>query len=112
MKKERIDYYIEYIFNYFRRNDCVKAGHGLMVRTIRFTSEKSFTRPKMNNLWFVIDLLIQNDYLKLKENDFICLTEKGSDYINGIDDLTPSVNFEQLIDPEKSLNKDIVYNSL
>lgn len=112
MKKERIDYYIEYIFNYFRRNGCLKAGHGLMLRTIRFTSEKSFTRPKMNNLWFVIDLLIQNDYLKLKENDFICLTEKGSDYINGIDDLTPSVNFERLIDPEKSLNKDIVYSSL
>lgn len=112
MKKERIDYYIEYIFNYFRRNDCVKAGHGLMVRTIRFTSEKSFTRPKMNNLWFVIDLLIQNDYLNLKENDFICLTEKGSDYINGIDGLTPLVDFEQLIDPKMSINKDIVFNSL
>lgn len=112
MKKERIDYYIEYIFDYFRKNGCVKDGHGLMLRTIRFTSEKSFTRPQMNNLWFVIDLLIQNNYLKLKENDFICLTEKGSDYINGIDGLTPSVNFEQLIDPEKSLNKDIVYNSL
>lgn len=112
MKKERIDYYIEYIFDYFRKNGCVKDGHGLMLRTIRFTSEKSFTRPQMNNLWFVIDLLIQNNYLKLKENDFICLTEKGSDYINGIDGLTPLVNFEQLIDPEKSLNKDIVYNSL
>lgn len=112
MKKERIDYYIEYIFNYFRKNGCVKDGHGLMLRTIRFTSEKSFTRPQMNNLWFVIDLLIQNNYLKLKENNFICLTEKGSDYINGIDGLTPLVNFEQLIDPEKSLNKDIVYNSL
>ena len=112
MKKERIDYYIEYIFDYFRKNGCVKDGHGLMLRTIRFTSEKSFTRPQMNNLWFVIDLLIQNNYLKLKENDFICLTEKGSDYINGIDGLTPLVNFEQLIDSEKSLNKDIVYNSL
>lgn len=112
MKKEIIDYYIEYIFNYFRRNGCLKAGHGLMLRTIRFTSEKSFTRPKMNNLWFVINLLIQNDYLKLKEDDFICLTEKGSDFINGIDGLTPLVNFEQLIDPENSLNKDIVFNSL
>ena len=112
MKKEIIDYYIEYIFNYFRRNGCLKAGHGLMLRTIRFTSEKSFTRPKMNNLWFVIDLLIQNDYLNLKENDFICLTEKGSDYINGIDGLTPLVDFGQLIDPKMSINKDIVFNSL
>lgn len=112
MKKEIIDYYIEYIFNYFRRNGCLKAGHGLMLKTIRFTSEKSFTRPKMNNLWFVIDLLIQNDYLNLKENDFICLTEKGSDYINGIDGLTPLVDFEQLIDPKMSINKDIVFNSL
>lgn len=112
MKKEIIDYYIEYIFNYFRRNGCLKAGHGLMLRTIRFTSEKSFTRPKMNNLWFVIDLLIQNDYLNLKENDFICLTEKGSDYINGIDGLTPLVDFGQLIDPKMSINKDIVFNYL
>ena len=111
MKKEIIDYYIEYIFNYFRRNGCLKAGHGLMLRTIRFTSEKSFTRPKMNNLWFVIDLLIQNDYLNLKENDFICLTEKGSDYINGIDGLTPLVDFGQLIDPKMSINKDILYIS-
>ena len=112
MKRERIDYYIEYIFDYFRRNDCVKAGHGLMVRTIRFTSEKSFTRPQMNNLWFVLDLLIQNNYLKLKDSDFICLTEQGSDYINGIDGLTPFVNFEQLVDPAKPLNKEIVFNSL
>ena len=112
MKKEIIDYYIEYIFNYFRRNGCLKAGHGLMLRTIRFTSEKSFTRPKMNNLLFVIDLLIQNDYLNLKENDFICLTEKGSDYINGIDGLTPLVDFGQLIDSKMSINKDIVFNSL
>ena len=112
MKKERIDYYIEYIFDYFRRNDCVKEGHGLMLRTIRFTSEKSFTRPQMNNLWFVIDLLIQNNYLKFKESDFICLTEKGSDYINGIDGLTPFVNFELLIDSDKPLNKEITYNSV
>lgn len=112
MKKERIDYYIEYIFDYFRRNSCVKAGYGLMLKTIKFTSEKSFTKPQMNNLWFVIDLLIQNNYLKLKENDFICLTEKGSDYINGIDGLTPFVNFEHLIDSEKPLNKDVIYSSL
>ncbi len=112
MKKERIDYYIEYIFDYFRRSGCNKAGQGLMLRTIRFTTEKNFTRPQMNNLWFVIDLLIQNGYLKLKDNDFICLTEQGSDYINGIDVLTPFVNFEQLIDHRKSLNKDTVYNSL
>ena len=112
MKRERIDYYIEYIFDYFRKNGCVKDGHGLMLRTIRFASEKSFTRPQMNNLWFVIDLLIQNNYLKLKENDFICLTEKGSDYINGIDGLTPFVNFEHLIDSEKPLNKEVIYNSL
>ena len=112
MKKERIDYYIEYIFDYFRRNDCVKAGYGLMLRTIRFTSERSFTKSQMDNLWFVIDLLIQNNYLKLKENDFICLTEKGSDYINGIDGLTPFVNFEHLIDSEKPLNKEVIYNSL
>lgn len=112
MKKKRIDYYIEYIFDFFRRNGCNEAGKGLLLKTIIFKSEKDFTRPQMNNLWFVIDLLIQNNYLKLKENDFICLTEKGSDYINGIDGLTPLVNFEQLIDPEKSLNKDIVYNSL
>lgn len=112
MKKERIDYYIEYIFDYFRRNNCDKAGHGLMLRTIRFTSEKRFSRPQMNNLWFVIDLLIQNNYLKSKENDFICLTEKGSDYINGIDGLTPFVNFEQLIGSEKPLNKEVIYSSL
>lgn len=112
MKKERIDYYIEYIFDYFRRNDCVKAGYGLMLRTIRFTSERSFTKSQMDNLWFVIDLLIQNNYLKLKENDFICLTEKGSDYINGIDGLTPFVTFEHLIDSEKPLNKEVIYNSL
>ena len=112
MKKKRIDYYIEYIFDFFRRNGCNEADKGLMLKTIIFKSEKDFTRPQMNNLLFVIDLLIQNNYLKLKENYFICLTEKGSDYINGIDDLTPLVNFEQLIDPEKSLNKDIVYNSL
>ena len=112
MKKERIDYYLEYIFDYFRRNGCVNAGHGLMLRTIRFTSEKSFTRPQMNNLWFVLDLLIQNNYLKLKDSDFICLTEQGSDYINGIDGLTPFVNFEQLVDPAKPLNKEIIFNSL
>ena len=112
MKKERIDYYIEYIFDFFRRNGCNEAGKGLMLKTIIFKSEKDFSRPQMNNLRFVINLLIQNDYLKLKENDFICLTEYGSDYINGIDVLKPFVNFEQLINPQKPIDKGIVFNSL
>lgn len=112
MKKERIDYYIEYIFDYFRRSGCNKAGQGLMLRTIRFTTEKNFTRPQMNNLWFVIDLLIQNGYLKLKDNDFICLTEQGSNYINGIDIIIPYIYLEKQIEIKKPINKDSIYNSL
>lgn len=112
MEKERIDYYIEYIFDYFKRNGCYKAGQGLMLRTIRFTSEKKLLRPQMNNLWFVINLLIQNNYLEFKDSDFICLTTQGSNYLNGIDVLIPYVNFEQLIESSTPLDKEMVYKSL
>lgn len=58
MKKEIIEFYIEYIFAFFRKTNS-KKGQGLFFRTIINSAEKSLARTQINNLYFVLSTLIQ-----------------------------------------------------
>lgn len=54
-----------------------------MLRNFRFAAEKQFTRNQLGILYFLVNTLIDNGYLYLKDRDFIALTENGADVING-----------------------------
>lgn len=74
--------YINYILGFFRNSNC-KVGQGVMFRTIRYSMDKNIARPMHDIIWFLINTLVENDYLAIKNGDFILLTQKGSDAVWG-----------------------------
>ena len=78
MKQEILESYITYIFDFFQKSRCFKAGQGNMLRNFRFAAEKQFTRNQLGILYFLVNTLIDNGYLYLKDRDFIALTENGA----------------------------------
>lgn len=78
MKQEILESYITYIFDFFQKSRCFKAGQGNMLRNFRFAAEKQFTRNQLGILYFLVNTLIDNGYLYLKDRDFIALTENGT----------------------------------
>lgn len=89
MNYPRINHYTQYIFDFFRKSNC-KEGQGLMFRTIRFSMEKNISRSEQEIIVFLLNTLIQNGYIEIKESptDFLLLTRKGSDAIWG-DEVVP-----------------------
>lgn len=66
MKQEILESYITYIFDFFQKSRCFKAGQGNMLRNFRFAAEKQFTRNQLGILYFLVNTLIDNGYLYLK----------------------------------------------
>ena len=50
MKQEILESYITYIFDFFQKSRCFKAGQGNMLRNFRFAAEKQFTRNQLGIL--------------------------------------------------------------
>ena len=44
-------YYIDYIFNLFKRFGINKAGQGFMLNTLQCSAEKEMTRSNINILY-------------------------------------------------------------
>ena len=84
MNYQKINSFTQYIFDFFRKSNC-KAGQGLMFRTIRFSMEKNVSRSEQEIIVFLLNTLIQNGYIEIKDSsaDFLLLTQKGSDVIWG-----------------------------
>lgn len=97
MKQEILESYITYIFDFFQKSRCFKAGQGNMLRNFRFAAEKQFTRNQLGILYFLVNTLIDNGYLYLKDRDFIALTENGADVINGGECVIPKISLERTI---------------
>lgn len=84
MNYPKINHYTQYIFDFFRRLNC-KEGQGLMFRIIKFSMEKNISRPDQEIIVFLLNTLIQNGYIEIKDSPtyFLSLTQKGSDVIWG-----------------------------
>ena len=84
MNELKINKYKDFILSFFAG---MNVGQGLFLRTIRFKAEKDYdrNRSEMNNLYVVLNLLLSNDYLHFSNSsqDFIMLSQKGYDHING-----------------------------
>ena len=52
MKQEILESYITYLFDFFQKSRCFKAGQADMLRKIRFAAEKQFTRNQLGILMF------------------------------------------------------------
>ena len=104
-------YYIDYIFNLFKRFGINKAGQGFMLNTLQCSAEKEMTRSKINILYFFVEALIYNDYLLLKEHNFLALTENGADIVNSGEDVSISISFDRII-YEEGVDKKDVFNRL
>lgn len=111
MKQEILESYITYIFDFFQKSRCFKAGQGNMLRNFRFAAEKQFTRNQLGILYFLVNTLIDNGYLYLKDRDFIALTENGADVINGGECVIPKISFERTI-YEKETSRSDIYEQL
>ena len=97
MKQEILESYITYIFDFFQKSRCFKAGQGNMLRNFRFAAEKQFTRNQLGILYFLVNTLIDNGYLYLKDRDFIALTENGAADVSRIY-ITVNICFDGCID--------------
>ena len=111
MKQEILESYITYIFDFFQKSRCFKAGQGNMLRNFRFAAEKQFTRNQLGILYFLVNTLIDNGYLYLKDRDFIALTENGADVINGGECVIPKISLERTI-YEKETSRSDIYEQL
>lgn len=111
MNEELIRFYVGYIFEFLK--EC-KEGQGLFFRTINHKTEKDLTRNQRNEFHFILDLLLRNNYLEVKDNDFICLTSNGFRYLN--DDLELCLHIalhEQLNSMQKfPLDKSRIFSEL
>lgn len=92
MNEKLIERYIDFVFAFLKDN---KEGQGLFFKTIRSKAEEAFSRSERNNLFFIVDLLLRNDYLGFEENNFIYLSRKGFNYLNGDTDLCLHVALEE-----------------
>lgn len=111
MKQEILESYITYIFDFFQKSRCFKAGQGNMLRNFRFAAEKQFTRNQLGILYFLVNTLIDNGYLYLKDRDFIALTENGADVINGGECVISKISLERTI-YEKETSRSDIYEQL
>ena len=111
MKQEILESYITYIFDFFQKSRCFKAGQGNMLRNFRFAAEKQFTRNQLGILYFLVNTLIDNGYLYLKDRDFIALTENCADVINGGECVIPTISLERTI-YEKETSRSDIYEQL
>ncbi|UVV58160.1 toll/interleukin-1 receptor domain-containing protein [Bacteroides thetaiotaomicron] len=111
MKQEILESYITYIFDFFQKSRCFKAGQGNMLRNFRFAAEKQFTRNQLGILYFLVNTLIDNGYLYLKDRDFIALTENYVDVINGGECVIPKISLERTI-YEKETSRSDIYEQL
>ena len=82
-----------------------------MLRNFRFAAEKQFTRNQLGILYFLVNTLIDNGYLYLKDRDFIALTENGADVINGGECVIPKISLERTI-YEKETSRSDIYEQL
>ncbi len=76
-----------------------------MLRNFRFAAEKQFTRNQLGILYFLVNTLIDNGYLYLKDRDFIALTENGADVINGGECVIPKISLERTIYEKETSGK-------
>ena len=104
MKIENINYlsYVKEIFSYFQGE---KEGQGCYLMRIISTKYRSqHEMARYNLLRIVLYNLIQNGFLDTKEqtlDSWICLTQKGSDYLNGGPMIVNKVAFTQYLQLEK-----------
>ena len=82
-----------------------------MLRNFRFAAEKQFTRNQLGILYFLVNTLIDNGYLYLKDRDFIALTENGADVINGGECVIPKISLGRTI-YEKETSRSDIYEQL
>lgn len=108
MNEQKINYYIQYIFDFFRRSNC-KEGQGLMFRTIRFSMEKHLSRPEQEIIIFLLNTLIQNGYVGIKDSssDFLFLTQKGSDVIWGDEVISLAYDLNATLNDQYRSRKDL-----
>lgn len=98
MNELKISRYKDFILSFFAD---MNVGQGLFFRSIRFKAEKDYgrNRSEMNNLYVVLNLLLSNDYLHFSNSsqDFIMLSQKGYDHINGDFPLELSISLGDLM---------------
>ena len=82
-----------------------------MLNTLQCSAEKEMTRSKINILYFFVEALIYNDYLLLKEHNFLALTANGADIVNSGEDVSISISFDRII-YEEGVDKKDVFNRL
>lgn len=115
MNELRISKYKNFILSFFAG---MNVGQGLFLRTIRFKAEKDYdrNRSEMNNLYVVLNLLLSNDYLHFSNSsqDFIMLSQKGYDHINGDFPLELSISLGDLmyLREIEQKGKDFIFNEL
>ena len=115
MNERKINEYTDFILSFF---DDRSAGQGLFLRAIRFKAEKVYcgNRTDMDNLYVVLNLLLSNDYLYFADSpqDFIKLSQKGYDYINGDFPLELSISLGDLmyLREIEQKGKDFIFNEL
>ena len=104
MKIENINYlsYVGEIFSYFQGE---KEGQGCyLMRIIRTKYRSQHEMARYNLLRIVLFNLIQNGFLDTKEktlDNWIYLTPKGSDYLNGGPMIVNNVDFTQYLQLDK-----------
>ena len=115
MNELRINKYKNFLLSFFAG---MNVGQGLFFRVIRSKAEKDYdrNRSEMNNLHVVLNLLLSNDYLHFSDSsqDFIMLSQKGYDHINGDFPLELSVSLGDLMYLRKieQKGKDFIFNEL
>lgn len=115
MNELKINKYKDFILSFFAG---MNVGQGLFLRTISFKAEKDYVRNRseMNNLYVVLNLLLSNDYLHFSNSsqDFIMLSQKGYDHINGDFPLELSISLGDLmyLREIEQKGKDFIFNEL
>jgi SEFIR domain-containing protein len=115
MNELRISKYKDFILSFFAG---MNVDQGLSFRTILSEAEKDYdrNRSEMNNLNVVLDLLLSNDYLHVSNSfqNFIMLSQKGYDHINGDFPLELSISLGDLmyLREIEQKGKDFIFNEL
>ena len=90
------------VFEYFTNLNC-KVGEGGFYYRWLLSQEGQMKHQQINLLMMVARNLIENGFLEKKDNDFICLTQAGYDYIQGGTLVSNNIDLTHYVDLSGSL---------